>query len=125
LREGVIAHLKQSHELLCRGVDVEASAESLHFIKVQLLVTQLIRRLPVLFLPDCKPDIFIPGSHHEFLAYCVKFPQRDVPHSEDVVSGSNQMKSFVVAIENVDDRNPSIFIILSELKLLAIVAGIR
>jgi len=35
------------------------------------------------------------------------------------------MKSFVDSIKNVDDGNPSLFIFLGKLKLLAIVAGIR
>jgi hypothetical protein len=34
------------------------------------------------------------------------------------------MKGFVGAIEDVDDGNPSIFIILRELELLAIIAGV-
>ena len=121
----IVAHLEQPYQLLRRSVDIEASAESLHFVKVQLLVARLIRCRPVLLLQDCMPNFFIPKARHEFLPYSVKLPQCDVPHSEDVVSRSDQMKGFVGAIENVDDGNPSIFIILGELKLLAIVAGVR
>lgn len=34
------------------------------------------------------------------------------------------MESFIGAIENVDDGNPSVFVILRELELLAIITGV-
>jgi hypothetical protein len=35
------------------------------------------------------------------------------------------MKGFIGTVENVDDGNPSVFIILRKLELLAIIASVR
>ena len=117
-------NLEQPEQHVGGRVDIKPLTQPLGLLGVQFLILSIVSAFPVLFLPHRLPHLYVSKSAHEFLPDRVQFPKGDIPHLEDFFGGCDQMQSFVVPVRYVNDRKPSIFVLLGKLELFTVVPGI-
>lgn len=61
---------------------------------------------------------------HQDLPHGVEIPESAVPHREHIIARGDRMQCFVPPVDNVDDSEPSVFVLIRKLELLAVVPSI-
>lgn len=91
--------------------DVELPAKPLYFAKGESMVGFLVRSFPVVSFPEGLSHFAVPNTAHEILANGVECAYGMVPHLKSHIVRRHQVKRLVVAVQNIDDSDPSVLVL--------------